>query len=159
MALSYGNVYVARVAMGGSDTHTVKALFEAEAFDGPSLVVAFSHCIAHGYDMVHGMEQQKLAVQSGYWPLFRYHPALADQGVSPLVLDSRPPTIPVEKYMNNETRFTILKNSDPTTARELLHLAQEDVNARWKLYERLAAAPPQDVSKLAEAVLHAKEEK
>jgi pyruvate-ferredoxin/flavodoxin oxidoreductase len=159
MALSYGNVYVARVAMGGSDTHTVKALFEAEAFDGPSLIVAFSHCIAHGYDMMYGLEQQKVAVQSGYWPLFRYHPALAAQGKSPLQLDSRPPSIPIEKYMYNETRFTILKNSDPKTAQELLRLAQEDVDTRWKLYERLAAAPPQEVGKLAETVLHAKEEK
>jgi pyruvate-ferredoxin/flavodoxin oxidoreductase len=159
MALSYGNVYVARVAMGGSDTQTVKALFEAAAFDGPSLVVAFSHCIAHGYDMMYGMEQQKVAVQSGYWPLFRYHPALAAQGKSPLQLDSRPPSVPIEKYMYNETRFTILKNSDPKAAQELLRLAQEDVDDRWKLYERLAAAPPQEVSKLAEAVLHAKEEK
>jgi pyruvate-ferredoxin/flavodoxin oxidoreductase len=159
MALSYGNVYVARVAMGGGDTHTVKALFEAEAFDGPSLVVAFSHCIAHGYDMMYGMEQQKVAVQSGYWPLFRYHPALAAQGKSPLQLDSRPPSIPIDKYMYNETRFTILKNSDPETAEKLLRLAQEDVDARWRLYERLAAAPPQEVGKMAEAVLHAKEEK
>jgi pyruvate-ferredoxin/flavodoxin oxidoreductase len=159
MALSYGNVYVARVAMGGSDTHTVKALQEAEAFDGPSLVVAFSHCIAHGYDMMYGLEQQKLAVQSGYWPLFRYNPALAAQGKSPLQLDSRPPSIPIEKYMYNETRFTILKNSDPKTAQELLRLAQEDVNDRWKLYERLAAAPPQEVGKIAEAVLHSKEGK
>ena len=80
MAMSYGNVYVARVAMGASDMQTVKALSEAEAFDGPSLVIAFSHCIAHGYDLMYGMEQQKVAVQSGYWPLFRYHPALAAQG-------------------------------------------------------------------------------
>ena len=127
MAMSYGNVYVARVAMGGSDTQTVKALSEAEAFDGPSLVIAFSHCIAHGYDMMYGMEQQKAAVQSGYWPLFRYHPDLIQQGKSPLQLDSRPPSVPLEKYMYNETRFTILKNSDPKTAQELMRLAQEDV--------------------------------
>ena len=159
MALSYGNVYVARVAMGGNDTHTVKAMLEAEAFDGPSLVVAFSHCIAHGYDMMYGLEQQKMAVLSGYWPLFRYNPALVAQGKSPLQLDSRRPSVPVEKYMYNETRFTILKNSDPETAQELLRLAQEDVDDRWKLYERLAAAPSQEVGKIAEAVLHSKEGK
>jgi pyruvate-ferredoxin/flavodoxin oxidoreductase len=159
MALSYGNVYVARVAMGGNDTHTVKALIEAEAFDGPSLIVAFSHCIAHGYDMMYGMEQQKIAVQSGYWPLFRYHPDLVQQGKHPLQLDSRPPSIPIEKYMYNETRFTILKNSDPKTAHELLRLAQEDVDSRWRLYERLAAAPAQSDGKLAEAMAPTKEEK
>jgi pyruvate-ferredoxin/flavodoxin oxidoreductase len=159
MAMSYGNVYVARVAMGGSDTQTVKALYEAEAFDGPSLVIAFSHCIAHGYDMMYGMEQQKAAVQSGYWPLFRYHPDLIQQGKHPLQLDSRPPSVPLEKYMYNETRFTILKNSDPKTAQELMRLAQEDVANRWTLYERLAAAPVQGEGKLAEVVLQAKEDK
>ncbi len=158
MAMSYGNVYVARVAMGGSDTQTVKALYEAEAFKGPSIVLAFSHCIAHGYDMMYGMEQQKVAVQSGYWPLLRYHPDLILQGKHPLQLDSRPPSVPVEKYMYNETRFTILKNSDPKTAEELMHLAQEDVDSRWKMYERLAAAPVHD-GKLAEAVLQSKEGK
>jgi pyruvate-ferredoxin/flavodoxin oxidoreductase len=159
MALSYGNVYVARVAMGGSDTQTVKALYEAEAFNGPSIVIAFSHCIAHGYDMVHGMDQQKIAVQSGYWPLFRYHPRLIGQGKPPLQLDSRPPSVPLEKYMNNETRFTILRNSDPETAAKLMREAQEDVDSRWKLYEKLAAAPPHDDAILLEAIAAAKEGK
>jgi pyruvate-ferredoxin/flavodoxin oxidoreductase len=158
MAMSYGNVYVARVAMGGGDTQTVKALIEAESFNGPSLVIAFSHCIAHGYDMMYGMEQQKIAVQSGYWPLFRYHPGLVALGKHPLQLDSHAPSIPIEKYMYNETRFTILKNSDPGAAQELLRLAQQDVDSRWKVYERLAAAPVQGDGKLAEAVLRAKEE-
>ena len=158
MAMSYGNVYVARVAMGGSDTQTVKAVLEAEAYRGPSLIIAFSHCIAHGYDMMYGMDQQKLAVQAGYWPLLRYTPELADQGKNPLQLDSRPPSIPLQKYMYNEARFTILKNSDPATAGELLRLAQEDVESRWKLYERLAAAPVRSDGKLAEAVLRAKED-
>ena len=161
MAMSYGNVYVARVAMGGSDTQTVKAFLEAEAHPGPSLIIAFSHCIAHGYDMMYGMDQQKIAVQTGYWPLLRYNPELANQGKSPLQLDSRPPNLPLQKYMYNEARFTILKNSDPTTAQELLCLAQEDVDNRWKLYERLAATPANGVngdSKLAEAVLQTREE-
>ncbi|HEV2233564.1 MAG TPA: pyruvate:ferredoxin (flavodoxin) oxidoreductase [Terriglobia bacterium] len=159
MAMSYGNVYVARVAMGGSDTQTVKAFLEAEAHPGPSLIIAFSHCIAHGYDMMYGMEQQKIAVQTGYWPLFRYNPDWANQGKNPLQLDSRPPNLPLQKYMYNEARFTILKNSDPGTAQELLRLAQEDVDSRWKLYERLAAAPVVSDGKLAEAVLQAMEEK
>ena len=158
MAMSYGNVYVARVAMGGSDSQTVKALYEAEAFDGPSLVIAFSHCIAHGYDMMYGLEQEKIAVQSGYWPLFRYHPRLLEQGKQPLQLDSRPPSVSLEKYMNNEARFTILKNSDPQSARNLMQLAQEDVDVRWKLYERLAAAPPNGGVPRAEVLVGAKEE-
>ncbi len=144
MAMSYGNVYVARVAMGGSDMQTLKALLEAEAYDGPSIVIAFSPCIAHGYDLKHGMEQQKAAVQAGYWPLFRFNPALIDAGKNPLQLDSKKPSVGLNKYMYNETRFTILQNSDPETARRLLQEAQHDVEARWKLYEALAAvAPPE----------------
>jgi pyruvate-ferredoxin/flavodoxin oxidoreductase len=139
MAMSYGNVYVAQVAMGGGDTQTLKAVREAEAYEGPSLIIAFSHCIAHGYDLMYGMEQQKAAVQSGYWPLFRYNPALAKQGSSPLQLDSRPPALPLEKFMNNETRFTILNQSDPAAAKEMLQLAQQDVLRRWRLYEQFAA--------------------
>jgi len=159
MAMSYGDVYVARVAMGGSDMQTVKAFLEAEAFQGPSLIIAFSHCIAHGYDLMYGMEQQKAAVQAGYWPLLRYNPDLIHQGKNPLQLDSRPPSIPLSKYMYNETRFTILKNSDPKTAQELLQLAQEDVNSRWRLYESLAAVPVQGDTKIAESADAAKEEK
>ncbi len=101
MAMTYGNVYVACVAMGGNDTHTIKAFLEAEAYEGPSLIIAYSHCIAHGYDLAFGMEQQKAAVLSGYWPLFRYNPALAREGKNPLHLDSRPPSIPLEKYGYN----------------------------------------------------------
>ncbi|HEV2496063.1 MAG TPA: pyruvate:ferredoxin (flavodoxin) oxidoreductase [Terriglobia bacterium] len=137
MAMTYGHAYVARVAMGGSDTQTLKAFWEAEAYDGPSLIIAYSHCIAHGYDMAYGIEQQKAATLSGYWPLFRYHPELAKQG-NPLQLDSRPPSIPLEKYIYNETRYTMLAHSDPEAARKLLELAQEDVNERWRLYENWA---------------------
>jgi pyruvate-ferredoxin/flavodoxin oxidoreductase len=144
MAMSYGNVYVARVAMGGSDTQTLKAMTEAEAFDGPSIVIAFSPCIAHGYDLKFGMQQQKIAVQTGYWPLFRYNPGLAAQGKNPLQLDSRPPSVPLQKYMYNETRFTMLAGSEPKTAEHLLKLAQQDVESRWKLYEALAAMPAGD---------------
>ena len=139
MAMSYGSVYVAQVAMGGNDTHTIKAFWEAEAYDGPSLIIAYSHCIAHGYDMAYGMEQQKAAVQSGYWPLFRYHPDLAKEGKNPLQMDSRPPSIPLQKYVHNETRYTMLAHSDPHRAKQLLQLAEEDVKNRWRLYENWAA--------------------
>src|SRR6185369_289929 len=151
MAMMYGNVYVARVAMGASDMQTVKALLEAEAWDGPSIVIAYSHCIAHGYDMKHGLDQQKLAVQSGYWPLFRYNPALSQQGKNPFQLDSKAPAIPLQKYIYNETRYTMLVHSDPKTAAELLVDAQEDVRKRWRMYEHMAAMPASPIEALATA--------
>jgi pyruvate-ferredoxin/flavodoxin oxidoreductase len=140
-AISYGSVYVARVAMGGNDTHTVKAFREAEAFDGPSLIIAYSHCIAHGYDMSQGMAQQKAAVLSGYWPLMRYNPELRLEGKNPFQLDSRAPSIPFKQYAYQEARYTMLARSNPDTARELLHLAQEDVHRRWGVYANRAATP------------------
>ena len=136
IAMSYP-AYVARVAMGSSDTQTIKAFNEAEAFDGPSLILAYSHCIAHGYDLVHGLEQQKLAVQSGHWPLFRYNPAAAP-GQANFALDSRAPSIPLEQYIYNETRYTMLRQSNPDEAKLLLTEAQQDVTDRWKRYEALA---------------------
>ena len=139
MAMNYGRAYVAHVAMGGSDTQTMKAFLEAEAYDGPSIIIAYSHCIAHGYDMVYGIDQQKAAVNSGHWPLFRYNPGLAKEGKNPFVLDSRAPSIPLEKYIYNETRYTMLVNSDPDEAKKLLKQAQENVNERWKLYQHMAA--------------------
>jgi pyruvate-ferredoxin/flavodoxin oxidoreductase len=142
IAMSYGNVYVARVAMGGNDAHTIKAFHEAEAYDGPSLIIAYSHCIAHGYDLVHGMEQQKAAVLSGYWPLLRYNPDLAGEGKNPLQLDSKAPSLPLKKYVYNETRYTMLAQAQPETARQLLELAEHDVARRWRLYEHLASPSP-----------------
>jgi pyruvate-ferredoxin/flavodoxin oxidoreductase len=139
MAMSYGTVYVAKVAMGGSDAQTLRAFREAEAHPGPSLIIAYSHCIAHGYDLRHGMDQQKAAVLSGYWPLFRYDPELARQGKNPMQLDSKPPSMPLKQYAYNETRYTMLAHSDPDAARRLLDEAQEDVRARWRLYEQWAA--------------------
>jgi pyruvate-ferredoxin/flavodoxin oxidoreductase len=139
MAMAYGSVYVAQVAMGAGDMHTLKAFLEADAYDGPSLIIAYSHCIAHGYDLTFGMEQQKAAVQSGYWPLYRYNPDLTKLGKNPFQLDSRPPSLPLEKYIYNETRYTMLARSDPEAAKQLLRLAQEDVRNRWRLYENLAA--------------------
>ena len=139
MAINYGRAYVAHIAMGGNDGQTMKAFLEAEAYDGPSLIIAYSHCIAHGYDMVHGLDQQKLAVTSGHWPLFRYNPLLAKEGKNPFVLDSRAPSIPLEQYIYNETRYTMLVNSNPEEAKKLLVAAQENVNERWKLYQHMAA--------------------
>jgi pyruvate-ferredoxin/flavodoxin oxidoreductase len=141
MAVAYGNCYVARIAMGASDMQTLKAFNEAEKWDGPSIIIAYSHCIAHGYDMRFGLEQQKLAVQSGHWPMFRYNPALATEGKNPFVLDCKAPTIPLEKYIYNETRYAMLVHSKPEDARRLLAQAQADVMNRWRLYEQMAAMP------------------
>jgi len=141
MAISYGSVYVAKVAMGSGDMHTVKAFLEAEAFDGPSLIIAYSHCIAHGYDLSFGIEQQKAAVNSGYWPLFRYNPDLTAQGKNPFQLDSRAPSIALKNYVYNETRYTMLAKSNPEEAQKLLKLAEEDVASRWKLYEHMSHQP------------------
>ena len=148
-AISYGSVYVARVAMGGSDTHTAKAFQEAEAFPGPSLLIAYSHCIAHGYDMMFGMEQQKAAVLSGYWPLIRYNPALRTEGKNPFQLDSRAPTIPLKQYAYQEARYTMLARTDPETASALLRLAQDDVTRQWNLYTSCAAMPGSNPEKSA----------
>ena len=113
MAMDYGNVYVAQVAMGASDMQTVKAFLEAEAYDGPSLIIAYSHCIAHGIDMTKGLTQQKLAVESGHWMLYRYDPRLAASGKNPLQLDSKAPKIPLKDYHDKENRFRMLMKSDP----------------------------------------------
>ncbi len=141
MAVNYGSVYVGRIAFGSNDSHTIKTLLEAEAWDGPSLIIAYSHCIAHGYDLIHGLDQQKAAVNSGYWPLFRYNPALEAQGKNPFQLDSRPPSLPLRDYIYNETRYTMLVKSNPEEAKRLLTLAEEDVKHRWKLYEYMSTMP------------------
>jgi pyruvate-ferredoxin/flavodoxin oxidoreductase len=138
-AIAYGSVYVARVAMGGSDTQTVRAFQEAEAYPGPSLIIAYSHCIAHGYDMVHGLNQQKSAVLSGYWPLLRFNPSLAQQGKNPFQLDSKDPTISLKKYAYEEARYTILARSKPEIAAQLLREAQDDVDRNWYVYKNRAA--------------------
>ena len=138
IAISYSNVYVARVAMGAGDAQTVRAFHEAEAYDGPSLIIAYSHCIAHGIDMRKGMSQQKLATESGYWPLYRYDPRRRARGSNPLQIDSKPPSIPLRDYIYKENRYRVLFQSDPKTAFELLTLAQESVNQRWGSLQRLA---------------------
>jgi len=153
MAMMYGNVYVARIAMGSSDMQTLKAFNEAAAWNGPSLIIAYSHCIAHGYDLKHGLDQQKLAVQSGYWPLFRYNPALVEQGKNPFQLDSKAPAIPLEKYIYNETRYTMLVHSAPAAAAALLKEAQSDVKTRWKMYEHMASMAGSPIEAAAAAVV------
>ena len=140
-AVSYGSVYVAQVAMGSNDTHVVKAFQEAEAHEGPSLIIAYSSCIAHGYDLIHGLEQQKLAVQSGYWPLMRYNPGLREEGKNPFQLDSKAPSIRLKDYTYREARYTMLARSNPQLAAELLTEAQDDVERQWRVYSARAAMP------------------
>jgi pyruvate-ferredoxin/flavodoxin oxidoreductase len=138
IAMTYGNVYVASVAMGARDEHTLKAFLEAEAYDGPSLIIAYSHCIAHGINMTTAMTHQKDIVESGRWLLYRYHPELTQQGKNPLQLDSRSPKKPVEQSMYKENRFKMLTKTKPADAKRLLKEAQEDINHRWQMYQYLA---------------------
>jgi pyruvate-ferredoxin/flavodoxin oxidoreductase len=138
MAMAYGHVYVAQVAFGAKDAHTVKAFLEAEAYPGPSLIIAYSHCIAHGYDMAFGIEHQKLAADSGYWPLYRYDPRRVAAGEPPLVLDSPAPKADVAKLMANETRFQLTAQQDPERYRELVETAQQQIRRRLALYQELA---------------------
>ena len=138
MAATYGNVYVAQIAMGANDAQTVRAFLEAESWEGPSIIIAYSHCIAHGINMAKGMDQQKLAAETGYWPLFRYDPRLKLQGKNPFQLDSKAPKAPLETYMYNENRFRMLQSSQPKAAEILLDAAQQTVLERWHKYEELA---------------------
>jgi len=139
MAMSYGHVYVAVVAMGARDEQTVKAFLEAEAYEGPSLIIAYSHCIAHGINMTLGMQHQKAAVQSGQWVLYRYNPDRVQAGLNPLQLDSAAPKLKVEQYLDMENRFKMLTKSKPDDAKILFQKAQHDVDVRWRLYEAMAA--------------------
>ncbi len=138
LAISYGNIYVARVAFGAKDAQTIRAFQEAEAYDGPSLIIAYSHCIAHGYDLKFGLEQQGAAVDSGYWPLFRFNPDLVETEQNPFTLDSRPPKQSLESYIYREGRYSILQQSNPQAAERLLELAKQDVADRWVTYKQLA---------------------
>ncbi|MGI8504085.1 MAG: pyruvate:ferredoxin (flavodoxin) oxidoreductase [Hassallia sp.] len=139
IAMTYGNVYVASVALGARDEHTLKAFIEAEAYEGPSLIIAYSHCIAHGINMTTAMNHQKALVESGRWLLYRYNPELQQAGKNPLQLDMRQPKQPVEQSMYQENRFKMLTKSKPEVAKRLLEEAQTEVDARWKMYEYLAA--------------------
>jgi pyruvate-ferredoxin/flavodoxin oxidoreductase len=137
-AINYGSVYVAVVAMGANDAQTIRAYLDAESYNGPSLIIAYSHCIAHGIDMTKGLHQHKAAVNSGHWLLYRYDPRLTEQGQNPLLLDSKPPSIPIKDYIYSETRFKMLTLSQPDEAKRLLELAQEDVRARQQFYRQMA---------------------
>jgi len=137
-AIAYGSVYVARVAMGADPQQTLSAFREAEAYDGPSLVLAYSHCIAHGIDMRHGLDQQYRAVASGYWPLIRYHPMVRAAGGNPFLLDSPRPRIPLADYTERELRYRTLTHTDPAEAERLHGLAEQAVDQRWDVYEEMA---------------------
>jgi len=139
MAMTYGNVYVASVAMGAKDEHTLKAFLEAEAYDGPSIIIAYSSCIAHGVDMTTAMTDQKVAIESGQWLLYRYHPEREAAGENPLMLDSRAPTRKVQEYLLQQTRFKMLTKSKPEDAKRLWQLAQQDADHRYRMYEYLAS--------------------
>jgi pyruvate-ferredoxin/flavodoxin oxidoreductase len=139
ITMTYGNVYVASIAMGANDLQTIRAFIEAEAYDGPSLIIAYSHCIAHGIDMTKGLGQQKAAVESGYWPLYRYNPMLKDQGKNPFILESKKPTAAVRDYIYSENRYRMLVQADPTGAEHLAQLLQKDIEERWHEYEKLAS--------------------
>ena len=143
-AISYGNVYVAHIAMGANPQQTLLAMREAEAYEGPSLILAYSHCIAHGFDMRKGLDQQKMAVASGHWPLFRYNPELRKAGERPFVLDSPRPRIELKEYAYNEMRYKILMKTDPKEAEHLMELAQELVDLRWETYEYMANQKPHE---------------
>jgi pyruvate-ferredoxin/flavodoxin oxidoreductase len=138
MAMSYGNVYVAHIAMGANDRQTLQAFLEAEAYPGPSLIIAYSHCIAHGINMAKGLEQQALATQSGHWPLYRFDPRLKEEGKNPFQLDSKAPSIPLRDYAYNENRYRILEQTNAVVAAQLMDVAQATVNERWAKYEELA---------------------
>ena len=140
IAMTYGNIYVASVAMGARDEHTLKALLEAEAYDGPSLIIAYSHCIAHGIDIATGLQHQKAMVDAGQWLLYRYHPDRAAKGEAPLQIDTRRITTPVEQFLRTENRFNQLLKKDETEAKAIIEAAQHDVDARWKMYNHLASA-------------------
>ncbi len=138
MAMSYGNVYVGKVALGANDAHTVKVFEEAEAYEGPSIIIAYCHCIAHGIDMVKGLDQQKKAVDSGHWMLMRYNPDLAKEGKNPLIIDSKDPTLPLEDYIYNEVRYKSLKAADPEEAAILLKEEEKSIKDRWRFYRHMA---------------------
>ena len=152
IAMAYGNVYVARVAMGARDAQTVKAFLEAESYDGPSIIIAYSHCIAHGYDLAQGCEQQKLAVDSGHWPLYRFDPRRIELGESPLQMDSAAPKVDLGAYVRNETRYRMVEQADPARFKHLLAAAQREVNNRYEAHANLArlTMPTRTVAELEE---------
>ncbi len=137
LAMAYRNVYVASIALGANDQQTLTAMLEAEAYDCPSLIIAYSHCIAHGIDMHKGLEQQNLAVQAGVWPLYRYKPALTEQGQNPFQLDAKEASIDIEDYANNEDRYRVLLQSNEESSHELMQHARENLRVRWQQYKHI----------------------
>jgi len=150
MAMSYGNVYVAKVALGSNDTQTVRAFLEAEAYDGPSLIIAYSHCIAHGINMGLAMHNQKAAVDSGYWQLYRYNPELVKENKNPFKLESKGLKIPLKDFAYMETRYKMLLKSQPERAKKLMIEAQKDVNEKWNMYEQMNSFKPLNEDKTEE---------
>ena len=138
IAMSYGYIYVARIALGANQNQAVKAIMEAENYNGPSLILCYSHCINHGIDMVKGNEEQRLAVESGHWPLYRYNPDLAAQGKNPLIVDSKDPTIALSDYVYKENRYRMLQRSNPDMSRKLIDHAQKSVVSKFKMLKQLA---------------------
>jgi Pyruvate:ferredoxin oxidoreductase and related 2-oxoacid:ferredoxin oxidoreductases, beta subunit len=138
-AIAYGNIYVGRIAYGADPQQALQAIREAEAYEGASIIIAYSHCIAHGIDMERGLNQQQLAVKSGHWPLYRFNPKLREAGKNPFTLDTLRPNIPLWDYRKNETRFVSLQRSNPDVAQRLLDEAQQVTNFKWKQLEELAA--------------------
>jgi pyruvate-ferredoxin/flavodoxin oxidoreductase len=139
MAISYGYIYVAKIALGANQNQAIKAIVEAEAYNGPSLVLCYSHCIAHGIDMTTGYGEQKKAVESGHWPLYRFNPELEQAGKNPLQLDSKDPSIQLADFESGENRFQILKRSKPEISQNLLETAQKNITAKFKLLKQLAS--------------------
>jgi len=138
IAMTYGNIYVAKISLGANPAHALKTLLEAEAYNGPAIVIAYSHCIAHGIDMSEGLMEQKKAVDAGHWPLFRFNPDNLAQGKNPLTLDSKEPTLPLADYIYGENRFRMLKKSNPEVAQKFVEQAQKDVKMRYSIYKQLA---------------------
>jgi pyruvate-ferredoxin/flavodoxin oxidoreductase len=139
IAMSYGYIYVAKIALGANQQQAVKAFMEAENYNGPSLILAYSHCINQGLDMVDGNDQQKRAVESGHWPLYRYNPDLAAQGKNPLQLDSKDPTLALQEYVYQENRYKMLQRSNPEISKQLIEHAQKVNLERFKMLKQLAA--------------------
>jgi pyruvate-ferredoxin/flavodoxin oxidoreductase len=136
--MAYQNVYVASIAFGAKDVQTVRAFLEAESYDGPSVIIAYAPCIAHGVDLSHNLRQQDMAVNSGHWGLFRYDPRRAARGENPLLIDSKAPSIPYRELVASETRFSVLTRSHPAEAEQYLQQAQQHVQTRFAFYEQLA---------------------
>jgi pyruvate-ferredoxin/flavodoxin oxidoreductase len=145
--MTYGDIYVAKIGMGANPNQSVKAFIEAESYPGPSLIIAYSHCIAHGFNLTKGYQEQKTAVDSGYLVLYRFDPRLKDEGKNPLQLDSKAPTIELEEFIYNENRYRSLQKAKPEIAAKLLALAKQDTAGKYSLMEKLAALEPFDTKK------------